>query len=739
MGVVYEAEDTITGRRVALKAILASRRDPVSSERFRREALAVQGLAHRNIVGVHDHGEDDGTAWIAMEFVNGVTLDAILRGRAKHHPLSAMLASPPRSIDDVRGWVRLIVQASRGLHEAHESGLLHRDVKPSNLLVTDDGVVKVADFGLARHEARGDTLTNSREVMGTLQYMAPELFSSDRRTADRRTDIYALGITLYEAICGVRPVDETSADIFIHKVQAVEPKRPSAHSPHIPRDLETICLKSIHIDPASRYGTAAEFADDLERWLDGKPVLARPEGNATRWVRYARRHKTRLVAAVVIVLLLVVTSFTLAKLNRQQRDENQREAKFKLESSLMRAPGGWSPQGQKLIDEALVLDPTLDDAILQRGWVRFSGGDTAGALADFDEGLRRNPNDAAFVFAKKAVLGLTGRTTEAQAISDSLRFSNTTSPIRLAIVGFLANAIGRNRVAIEAFQAAKSQRPAWSQSRFGIAYATLGMCRDADAVDAAKSFLDLEPSHVAGQAVLALARIRLADQARGPIRNRLDRELSEQDGRVAPMAQGDPLWETIRIGVSLLDASPDVRAEAKAASQTLWTRLTTAPADLPRVAPLKLIELLAMLWAPIDMTEAMKWATQAVALRPTSHDGRFVLALAVEASNPQKAAEIYGQLTMEYPDLPYAHARRCAIARSRPAIISQGDAWASARLLATILPSSLELLADAGAVLAAVGDESMARLLADYLEQLGATLGNEVRANELRAQIPMIR
>lgn len=405
----------------------------------------------------------------------------------------------------------------------------------------------------------------------------------------------------------------------------------------------------------------------------------------------------------------------------------------------MRAPGGWSPQGQKLIDEALVLDPSLDDAYLQRGWVRFSGGDTAGALDDFERGLVLNPGDSAFLFAKKVVLGLTGRTAEAHAISESLRFSDSTGSIRLAIVGFLANAVGRNRVAVDAFLAAKVQRPAWSQSRFGIAYATLGLVRDVEAVDAAKSFLDLEPSHVAGQAVLAVARIRLAEQARGPIRNRIEKDLLDQDNRVAPMAQNDPLWETIRIGVRLLDPTQSARDEASAASALLFARLSQAPPELPRVAPLKLIELMAMLWAPNDMTEALKWASQAIELRATSHDGRFITALAAEASNPSQSAETYAQLTQDYPDLPYAHARRCALFRSQPTIVTQGEAWASARLLATILPSSLDMLGDAGAVLAAVGDEVTARLLFDYLEQLGATLGNELRANELRAQIQLPR
>ena len=735
MGVVYEAEDGITGRRVALKAILGTRRDPVSSERFRREALAAQGLVHRNIVGVYDHGEDDGTPWIAMEFVDGVTLDALLHGRAAEHPMRDRLVAPPPTLDAYKAWSNILAQAARGLHTAHEAGILHRDVKPSNMLVTTDGVLKIADFGLARPEARGNTLTSSREVMGTLQYMAPELFASERPAPNRRTDIYALGVTLYEILCGARPIDETSADVFIDKVRSVEPPPPSRIATGVPYDLETICLRALHILPGERYATALDLAQDLERWVEGKPILARREGELTRWRRHLGRHRGKLAVGLLLVVLLVSTAVVWLRLSEQEAAAARREARVKLETSLMRAPGGWSPQGAALIDEALRLDPDLDDARLQRSWVRFSGGDTDGALADLDEGLRRVPGDPSFLFARKVILSLTGREADAKAIPEALRFAEMDDPVRLAIVGFLANAAGRNRVALEAFRTAKSIRPAWSQSRFGLAYAALGLGRDFDAVEHAKSFLDLEPTHVAGQAVLAVARLRLAEQARGPIRIRLEKELSEQDAAVGPLAADDPLWEVVRVGMWLLDPRAPAQADARRATEALRRRLVGSDVSgLPRVAPLRLMELMAMLWVDTDAKEAAWWADAAVGLRASSHDGRYVRARVREETEPASSVAHYMRLAAEYPDMPWAHARLCAMAVHRPGVVPQDVAWVSARLLAALNPNMIDALADAARVLR--DDATSSLHLMDGVVELGARLGNESRAEELRGVLP---
>jgi eukaryotic-like serine/threonine-protein kinase len=307
MGVVYEAVQEPLGRRVALKVLPPEcARRPSYRERFSREAGVAARLHHTNIVPVFASGEHDGTLYFAMQFIDGHTvaeLIAELRAQGKrpagHFPWAA----------------RLALQAAEALACAHAHGVLHRDIKPANLLVDEAGTLWVADFGLAK-AGDADDLTGSGELVGTLRYLTPERFAG---RSDARSDVYALGATLYEMIA-LRPAfDETDRLRLVQQVvQGAPPLRQAA--PGVQSDLETVVRKAMAADPADRYPTAQDLADDLRLFLADQPVKAR---RASAWERLRRwaRHNPALAgmsaAAGLLALVLVAGSLAAAwRLNR---------------------------------------------------------------------------------------------------------------------------------------------------------------------------------------------------------------------------------------------------------------------------------------------------------------------------------------------------------------------------------------------------------------------------------------
>ena len=264
--VVYRAWDRELQRAVALK-MLRSGLDPSLRERFRREAQALAGVVHPNVLAVHDAGERDGVPYLVLELVQGRPLD--LRDPAQN----------------VRARVALLERAARGVAAAHEKGIVHRDLKPENLLVTGSGDVKVADFGLALAADAADRLTQPGARVGTPLYMAPEQVDPAARAITPRTDVYALGAILYEALTGRPPHQaETLTQLFKRILEGNPPRDPA-----IPPELEKVVFKALRRDPADRYATAGEFADDLRRFLDGEAVRAhvpwRPGRRLARAVR----------------------------------------------------------------------------------------------------------------------------------------------------------------------------------------------------------------------------------------------------------------------------------------------------------------------------------------------------------------------------------------------------------------------------------------------------------------------
>jgi serine/threonine-protein kinase len=286
MGVVFRARHLKLNRTVAVKMVRAGAYACAEElARFRREAEAVAALRHPNIVQVHDAGEVAGHPYFTMEYVEGGTLAASLA----NNPISPRHAA------------ELLAILASAVQFAHQSGFLHRDLKPANILLTPDGVPRITDFGLARAVNADPELTGSGVPVGTPSYMAPEQARGHTRDIGPAVDIYALGAVLYEMLTGRPPFEGQSACEIVQKVVHEESTPPSRWNASIPRDLETICLKCLQKSPARRYASAQDLADDLHRFLDGKPVVARPISTLERTVKWIRR---RPAAALLVGALL---------------------------------------------------------------------------------------------------------------------------------------------------------------------------------------------------------------------------------------------------------------------------------------------------------------------------------------------------------------------------------------------------------------------------------------------------
>jgi WD40 repeat protein len=327
-GTVYKARDPQLDRLVAVKVPRGgSLAGPQELDRFLREARSVARLRHPSIVAVHEVGQEDGVPYLVSDLVQGVTLADWLSARRP----------------GFREAAEMVAAVAGALQYAHEQGVVHRDVKPSNIMIGEDGTPCVMDFGLAKRAAGETTMTVEGQVLGTPAYMSPEQAGGESRSVDGRSDVYSLGVVLYQMLTGELPFRGTQR-MLLHQVLHDDPKPPRALNDQVPRDLETITLKAMAKEPAVRYATARDFADDLRRWLKGEPIRARPVRPWERAARWARRRPA--VAGLLAALALVITTSLVAltalwlraeegraAARRAQGDADAQAARAELESA----------------------------------------------------------------------------------------------------------------------------------------------------------------------------------------------------------------------------------------------------------------------------------------------------------------------------------------------------------------------------------------------------------------------
>jgi serine/threonine protein kinase len=500
MGVVYEAEQLSLGRRVALKILpFAAVMDPQQLARFSNEARAAAALNHPNIVPVYGVGNERGVHYYSMQFIQGQPLDHLIhelrvrhddqadtRARAKvttvPHGTSCPSSDPYlgrgslRDRDYYRNVARLGVQAAEALHHAHEMGVVHRDIKPSNLLLDARGKLWITDFGLAR-VAEDASLTHSGAVVGTARYMSPEQAAGKTHLVDHRSDIYALGITLYELLTLQPAFDASGAHEFLRRIEREEPPAPRRVNPQVPADLETIVLKAIAKQRELRYQAVSELAEDLGRFLDGKPTLARRPTWLDRFGRWSQRNATRLAAASVVLLVaLIVTAvsallvareraLTSAALQMSQRQLERAEANYQQARQVV------DRYGLRLADELAAvpgIEP-LRRELLEDSWQYYQAliRQTQGDPTLLEEQAKTHFKAAEIA----SQLGDTRRALEQYAAARSLfaslaRENPLASPHRIHLglcdnnLGLVLASCDRTAEAMDAFQQAEQQAAA---------------------------------------------------------------------------------------------------------------------------------------------------------------------------------------------------------------------------------------------------------------------------------------
>ncbi|MEO8432090.1 MAG: serine/threonine-protein kinase [Acidobacteriota bacterium] len=400
MGIVYEAEQTNPSRRVALKIVRGGRFvDEQYLRMFRREAETLARLVHPNIAAIYEVGRtDDGQHFFTMELVSGQSLRSYVRER---------LGGRAPTREQLRDRLRLFDTICRAVNHAHQRGVIHRDLKPTNIVVTESGDVKILDFGLARitdaDVAAATVMSEIGTIRGTLPYMSPEQSRGDSRDIDSRTDVYSLGVIMYEILSGALPY-ETESVSMVQALRAISEETPRAMKTAeggegLDEDLQTIVGKALEKEPERRYQSASGLADDVERYLASQPILAHPPSAIYQLRKLVARHKLSFAAAAAIALSLVALAVTLVVYGARVRTERDRAEIEAAKASAINvflkdalgAADPWSKgsrnvtlldalrQAQQKAHTAFLHQPLIEAAVLQTIGVTFAN------LAEFGE------------------------------------------------------------------------------------------------------------------------------------------------------------------------------------------------------------------------------------------------------------------------------------------------------------------------------------------------------------------
>lgn len=357
MGIVYQARDLNLKRLVALKTILAgSLAGAEDIKRFHIEAEAIARLQHPNIVQIFDVGSQEAMAYFSLELVDGGTLASLLRA----NPPTPELA------------VSLTATLARAIHHAHQRGIVHRDLKPANVLMMADGTPKITDFGLAKQLNDDSGQTRTGAVMGTPSYMAPEQAAGQIQAIGPLTDVYSLGVILYELLIGHPPFRGQNVIETLDLVRTQEPTAPSTIRRGIPRDLETICLKAMAKDPLQRYASALALADDLDRFSAGEPVLARRQGIMTKAWRKLRRNTAKAVMALgVLAIVALAVVVALSARSASQAAALQNEIGAALDEDTLQGTEEYITELETKIAKLERIDPVQSEAATIKLWERL--------------------------------------------------------------------------------------------------------------------------------------------------------------------------------------------------------------------------------------------------------------------------------------------------------------------------------------------------------------------------------